>query len=361
RVLFRSPLTFDPACSSRVSVACTGPWMVPLTTICDACTSPSMRASADTARVPGWSATALTLPRIMPSTLNPPLKITLPSIRVVVPMRLSIRFCGLLDLLNISCSLRPYGQRVSCARLAGASLVDAHLHAFHLRLRVHPERPFDPTVVFESQAEGSRVRLLREAHHSIAPLFRQADDELEPSIELALAPRARGDKKQPVAVFARQYVRYHLEAVNGRCIAGARVRGDHGLECAQFLTQARIVLLERADLLGKLLLRGALDGEPAVGGIGYGAQPLELRARGVQLAADAAELLLHLAAVEAGKTPSGIVDPGRRNGGNAEQCRDPEPAPVPRQRAVNFDTRRGDAEAPPQRLGPVPLHGTTAS
>jgi hypothetical protein len=74
--------------------------MVPLTTMCAAWTSPSMRASADTARVPGWSASALTLPRIMPSTLNPPLKITLPSIRVVVPIRLSILFCGLLDLVE---------------------------------------------------------------------------------------------------------------------------------------------------------------------------------------------------------------------------------------------------------------------
>src|SRR6185436_1175123 len=211
RVLFRSPLTFDPACSSRVSVACTGPLIVPFTTMCDACTSPSMRASADTARVPGWSATALTLPRIMPSTLNPPLKITLPSIRVVVPIRLSIRFCGLLDLLNISCSLRPYGHRVSCARLARARFVDAHLNALHLRLRAHPERALDPTVVLESKAEGSRVRLLREAHHSIAPLFRQVDDQLEPAIEIALAPRARGDEKQPVAIFARQDVRYHLE------------------------------------------------------------------------------------------------------------------------------------------------------
>src|SRR4030095_13944280 len=201
--------------------------MVPFTTMCAAWTSPSMRASADTASVRGWAATALTLPRIMPSTLNPPLKITLPSIRVVVPIRLSIRFCGLLDLLNISCSLRPYGHRVRCARLVRPSLVDAHLHPLHFCLRVHPERPFDPTVVLESQAEGSRVRLLREAHHSIAPLFRQADHELEASIEVALAPRARRDQEQAVAVFAGQYVRDHLETENSGRVAAARFRGDH--------------------------------------------------------------------------------------------------------------------------------------
>src|SRR4051794_10827530 len=333
--------------------------MVPLTTMCAAWTSPSIRASADTASVPGWSASALTLPRTMPSTLKPPLKITLPSIRVVVPIRLSIRFCGLFDLLNISCSLRPNGHRVSCARLARASLVDAHLHTLHLRLRAHPERSFDPTVVLESKAEGSRIPLLREAHHSIAALFRQVDDQLEPSIELALTARARGDEKQAVPIFARQDVRYDLEAVDGRSTAGARFRGHHRLKCAQFLAQARIVLLEGTDLLGKLLLRGALDGEPAIGGIGHGAQLLELRARRVQLATDATELHLHLAAIEAGEAPAGVVNPGRRGGRNAKQHRDADPAPIPRQRTVNFDTRRGDAEAAAQRLGPA-LHGTTA-
>src|SRR5262249_32700913 len=253
-----------------------------------------------------------------------------------------------------------YGHRVRCARLARASLVDAHLHAFHLRLRVHPERPFDPTEIFESEAEGSRVRLLREAHHSIAALFLQAHDELHASIELALAARARRDQKQPIAVFARQYVRNHLETVNGRRIAAARVRSHHALECAQFLTQARVILLERADLLGELLLSGALDGEPAVGGIRHGAQPFELRARVVELAADPAELRLHFAAVKPGEAPARVVDPECGKIRNAEQHGDSQPAPVPGKRAVNFYTRRGDTEAAPQVLGPA-LQGTTAT
>src|SRR6185503_15701402 len=104
----------------------------------------------------------------MPSTRNPPLKITLPSMRVVAPIKLSILFCGLFDLLNISSSLLLHHHGVGCARLAGASLVDAHLHALHLRLRADPEGPFDPTEVLESQTESgcAGIRLLREAHHS---------------------------------------------------------------------------------------------------------------------------------------------------------------------------------------------------
>src|SRR3989440_10759752 len=177
--------------------------------MCAACTSPSMRASAETTSVPGWSATAATFPRTMPSTRSPPLKITLPSMRVVAPISLSILFCGLLVLLNILRSLSALkGYRVGGARLARASLVNAHLHAFNLRLRVHPESPFDPSEVLESQLESGSVsvRLLREAHHNILAPFLQADDEFHAPGEVALATGARRQEKQVVAVFARQNV-----------------------------------------------------------------------------------------------------------------------------------------------------------
>ena len=66
--------------------------------------------------MPGWSGSAATLPRTMPSTRNPPLKITLPSMRVVAPIRLSIRFCGLLVLLNTSISSACYNVTEWVAR-----------------------------------------------------------------------------------------------------------------------------------------------------------------------------------------------------------------------------------------------------
>src|SRR5262245_10018349 len=193
-----------------------------------------MRASADTASVAGCSATELTLPRIMPSTRNPPLKITLPSMRVVAPMRLSIRFCGLLFLLNIVRSVQSLQRyRLGCARLLRARLVDAHLDALHLRLRVDPESAFDPPEVLESQLESGcpGVRLLGEAHHNIAPPFLEADDELEAPVGIGLAPCAGGHEQQAIAEFARQNVRLDLEAVDGESVAAASLGGQHALEC----------------------------------------------------------------------------------------------------------------------------------
>src|SRR6267143_1001675 len=167
-------LTFDPAWSSRVSMACTGPLIVPFTTICAACTSPSMRASADTTSVPGWSASAATLPRTMPSTRRPPLKITLPSMRVVTPIRLSIRFCGLLVLLNIFLPSAPSEAHAErCAGLVGTHLVHAHL-------------------------AGGRCQ-----------------------------------EQQPVAVLPRQDIGLYLEAVDRQGIGGARLGRQHALESRQ--------------------------------------------------------------------------------------------------------------------------------
>src|SRR3989304_1331645 len=60
----------------------------------------------------------------MPSTRSPPLKKTLPSMRVVAPIRLSIRFCGLLDLPNMVFASLPQRDGVGRLRLRGAGLVD---------------------------------------------------------------------------------------------------------------------------------------------------------------------------------------------------------------------------------------------
>src|SRR5258706_9232134 len=150
--------------------------MVPFTTMWAACTSPSMRASEDTTSVPGWSAMAPTLPRTMPSTRNPPLKMTLPSMRVVAPIRLSIRFCGLLVvLLNMRFPLQRYRHRG--ARLVRSGLIDPRLDIRHLRLGIHPEDAFDAAEVLECQPELGRpsVCRLRKGDHSILPTIRQSD------------------------------------------------------------------------------------------------------------------------------------------------------------------------------------------
>src|SRR5262245_16778441 len=139
----------------------------------------------------------------MPSTRRPPLKITLPSMRVVAPIRLSMRFCGLLAvLLNIFAllplllPLRPLqAHRVCRARLARSAFVDARLHALDFCFGANSEGALYPAEVPEIQLESSRsgIRLLGEAHHSTLPPFRQVDHQLQPSVEVAIAARARSE------------------------------------------------------------------------------------------------------------------------------------------------------------------------
>src|SRR2546421_101219 len=170
--------------------------MTPFTTMCAACTSPSIRASDEMTKVAGSSATAATLPRTMPSTRSPPLKMTLPSMRVVCPMRLSMRFCGLLALLNTFLLPSPplsEAHRVRRARLVRPGLVDTHLDILDLRLGADPESAFHAAEVLECQPERrcTDIGRLREGHHSIVAALLQIDHQLEAAIELALAPRAR--------------------------------------------------------------------------------------------------------------------------------------------------------------------------
>src|SRR5689334_17530878 len=119
---------------------------------------------------------APTLPRTIPSTRNPPLKTTFPSMRVVAPLRLSIRFCGLLALLlNMLASLQRC--RHCGARLVGAGLVNARLDILDLRLGVHPEDAFHAAEVLERQPELGRTRVprLRERDHNILAPVGQSD------------------------------------------------------------------------------------------------------------------------------------------------------------------------------------------
>src|SRR2546423_6812955 len=229
--------------------------MGPFTTLGAACPSPAMGAAPETTSVPASSPSEPTLPRTIPSTRSPPLKITLPSMRVVAPIRLSMRFCGLLVLLNISLfpsCLFLEAHRVGDARLGRPSLINAHLHTLYLGFGIHPERAFHPPEVLESQPKGGRpgIRRLRKAHHNIASSFLQADHQLEPAVEVALAPRGRREEQQAVAIFAGQDLGLDLEAVDGKRVAGARIGGEHALESGEFLAHARVFLLERRDRLG---------------------------------------------------------------------------------------------------------------
>src|SRR5436853_3294669 len=127
----------------------------------------------------------------MPSTRRPPLKPTLPSMRVVAPIRLSIRFCGLLVLLNIfvSVTASPYAWRAADSSPPRTP----HLDILDFRLGIDSESAFHAAKVLERQPERGRpcVRRLREAHHSILAPLRQSNDQLHAPLEFTLAQGAR--------------------------------------------------------------------------------------------------------------------------------------------------------------------------
>src|SRR5512143_1643580 len=167
-----------------------------------------MRACSDTTSVPGWSGSAATLPRTAPSTRRPPLKNTLPSMRVVAPIRLSMRFCGLLSLRNMPAS--PSVQRYAAGhlRFRRPRLVHAGLNARDLGLGIHAEDAVDPLEVLECQPETRSIRLclLRYHDHSTAAAFRQADQQFEPPEEVVAAPGPGGEQQEAVAILPRQHV-----------------------------------------------------------------------------------------------------------------------------------------------------------
>src|SRR6185503_3876025 len=342
-----SPLTREPAWSSSVSRASTGPLIVPFTTTWAAWTSPSTRACSEITSVPGWSGSAATLPRTAPSTRRPPLKKTLPSMRVVAPIRLSIRFCGLLSLRNMLASLSAQRRVLRHFRFHRAGLENAYLHAHHPGLGAHPERAVDPLEVLECQAEGRRIRLClrRYLDHSTAAALRQIDHQLEPALELLAAARPRCEQQHPVAVFPWQRVGFYLEAQHGQRRCTRSLGGEHALEDRELLAQAHIFLLQRARLLRYLLLRRALDRNLAVGRVGDRAQALELSAQFGELAARGRELLLDLAAIESGEAPARVVHPGGERRRKREQHRDADPAQVPGHVRAHEHLRRGDAES----------------
>src|SRR6185503_16873301 len=132
----------------------------------------------------------------MPSTRRPPLKMRLPSMRVVAPIRLSMRFCGLLVLLNMVITPLSEGHQVGRAWLRRSAFVNPHLDALHFRLRAHPESPFDSLEVPESKLKSGCLGIgwLREAHDSTPPPFRQVDHQLQAPVEIAFPACARREQ-----------------------------------------------------------------------------------------------------------------------------------------------------------------------
>src|SRR5256885_8965268 len=89
-------------------------------------------------------------------------------------------------------------------------------------------------------------------------------------------------------------------------------RSQHALESRQLFPHPGIFLLQRADLLGELLLGGALDGQAVVGGIRDCAKAVPLGARILMRTAGRTHILLHFHEVQAATASHDVLVPSDR-------------------------------------------------
>src|SRR3954471_1373719 len=165
-----------------------------------------------------------------PSTRRPPEKLTLPSIRVPAPIRLSIRFCGLLGCLrNIVTPLRNK-RALDGPGVAGPASHHAHLNGLHLHFGRDPERAFDAVEILEGELECRAAGIGRIWHknHITPAIALHLDDELQRPRKGAI-PLAALEDEQAVTVLAGQYVTVDLETEDADLVAAALGR-DQRLE-----------------------------------------------------------------------------------------------------------------------------------
>src|SRR4051812_41594173 len=194
-----------------------------------------------------------------PSTRRPPEKLTFPSMRVPAPIRLSIRFCGLLGCLrNIFTPLRN-NRVLGGPGIARSAFHHAYLDRLHFHFGRDPERAFDAVEILEGKLECRAAGIGRIWHknHITLAIALHLDNELQRAGKGTI-PLAALEHQQAVAVLAGQYVTVHLETQDADLVAAA-LGGNKGLEKRQVFAQAIVLVLELLDLARKLALRRLLD------------------------------------------------------------------------------------------------------
>src|SRR5271154_808042 len=177
--------------------------------MCDTRTSPSMRACSDSTSVPGLSSAANTLPRTWPSIRKPPVKVILPSTVVPAPIRLSIRFCGLLLLLFPNMMLLPLSHdgRLNQFRIRAAIFEYPDLYTFHLRPGRNAKHSFDTLVKPKVQPIGLHIlrTLRRQSYHQISVILMHVDHQLQAALKITGTPTGL-HYQQLIMIFAWQRV-----------------------------------------------------------------------------------------------------------------------------------------------------------
>src|SRR5690349_12082479 len=306
-----------------------------------------MRAFSLSTRVEGSSETAVTFPTTSPSMRRPPVKFTLPSILVPTPIRLSMRFCGLLGCLrniNVSRLLRKVDV-LAGTRLAGSVLQDARLYGTHLGSRWNPERSLNPAKILEVELESDVPRIGRIGNDdcNILALLLHLHNKLERPVKFTVELAPLQDQ-QAVTELAREHVAFDLEPVNADFLAAPLGR-DEVFEKSEILLETVVLVFERLHLGGKLDLRRLLDLQARLARVGDGAQSRGLALEPGHGFAKPPELVLELAAIKTGKTAPGIVHPGRQGERERQEHEHPEPAPVPGDVRLHGHLRGRNSEA----------------
>src|SRR5262245_58009073 len=152
------------------------------------------------------------------------------------------------------------------------------------------------------------------------------------------------EHEQPVSKFSREHVAFNLEAMDADLVSSPLGRNQI-LEEGQVVLEPIVLVLEGLDLRGKLTLRGLLDLQARLARIGNRAQPRGLALEPRHRFAQASELGLQLASVEAGKSAAGIVHPGSQGQRERQENKHAQPTPIPSDVSLNRHPGRRYSEA----------------
>jgi len=119
--------------------------------------------------------------------------------RVVTPIRLIDPVLRLARLLNIFLPSAPSEAHTErCTGLVGTHLVHAHLDAFHLCLRAHPEGALDPPEVLKANRKAAAPTSPGSGKLMIAlcPPSVSVDQQLQPAVEITALAGGRCQEQQ---------------------------------------------------------------------------------------------------------------------------------------------------------------------
>src|SRR6266571_9451470 len=255
-----------------------------------------------------------------------------------------LRLAGLLAKHSASHLLRKVDVLAGTG-LAGPVLQDTRLYGPHPGSCRNPKCSLNSTKILEVEPKSSAPCLGRLGNDdcSIPALLLHLHHELQRPVKLAVKPAPLEDE-QPVAKLAGQDVALDFEAVDTDFLAASLAR-DEIFEKSKIFLEPVVLVLERLHLRSKLGLRGLLDLQARLTGVGDRAQPRSLALEPTHRFAKPGEFVLQLAAIETGETTPRVVHPRRQGKREREEHQHSKPAPVPSDVRLDRHLRRRNPKA----------------